>query len=194
VEAREQMRRAHPSAATAEFGYPAEGGAEFVHGEAPVTHGLVARGGLSPAADQGYPMTAEDGKLRGRHLKNFMRRSSTKLLRELRTIWRVAEFLRRYFRHPQYDRFRRSIERDGRGYDGLIPSGQYVWAFSDDGWMAEGVRKRASPAATAPSVDLFWPRECRKARAWQPSHLICLRHRAGQILEGHGPLRRRRRS
>jgi len=31
----------------AEFGYPAAGGAEFVHGEAPVTHRLLSEAGLS---------------------------------------------------------------------------------------------------------------------------------------------------
>ena len=31
-----------------DFGYAAEGGAEFVHGEAPVTHGLLREAGLNP--------------------------------------------------------------------------------------------------------------------------------------------------
>jgi monoamine oxidase len=41
LEARDRCGgRIHPLPA-ADFGYPAEGGAEFVHGEAPVTHGLL---------------------------------------------------------------------------------------------------------------------------------------------------------
>ena len=40
LEARERCGgRIHPLP-SAEFGYPAEGGAEFVHGEAPITHRL----------------------------------------------------------------------------------------------------------------------------------------------------------
>src|SRR3981081_147030 len=48
---------------SAEFGYPAEGGAEFVHGEAPVTHGLLREAALSLLPIQGTHWTAEDGKL-----------------------------------------------------------------------------------------------------------------------------------
>src|SRR5882724_9260228 len=56
VEARDRCGgRIYPMP-TAEFGYPAEGGAEFVHGEAPVTHGLLREAGAFAAADPGYPM------------------------------------------------------------------------------------------------------------------------------------------
>ena len=53
LEARNRCgRRIHPLPA-AEFGYPAESGAEFVHGEAPVTRGLLREAGLSPVPVQG---------------------------------------------------------------------------------------------------------------------------------------------
>src|ERR1700710_1989434 len=44
------------------FGYAAEGGAEFVHGEAPVTHGLLREAGLEVLPIQGTPRTMENGK------------------------------------------------------------------------------------------------------------------------------------
>src|SRR5258708_21762743 len=63
VEARDRCGgRIHPLP-TAEFGYPAEGGAEFVHGEAPVTHGLLREAGLSLLPIHGTQWTAEGGKL-----------------------------------------------------------------------------------------------------------------------------------
>ncbi|MFL6810603.1 MAG: FAD-dependent oxidoreductase, partial [Bradyrhizobium canariense] len=47
LEARERCGgRIHPLPAS-EFGYPADGGAEFVHGEAPVTRALLREAGLS---------------------------------------------------------------------------------------------------------------------------------------------------
>ncbi|MFK4592713.1 monoamine oxidase [Bradyrhizobium diazoefficiens] len=47
LEARERCGgRIHPLPA-AEFGYPADGGAEFVHGDAPVTRALLREAGLS---------------------------------------------------------------------------------------------------------------------------------------------------
>jgi monoamine oxidase len=47
----------------AEFGYPAEGGAEFVHGQAPVTNGLLREAGLSLLTIEGMQWTVEDGRL-----------------------------------------------------------------------------------------------------------------------------------
>src|SRR5712675_979065 len=44
-----------------EFGYRAEGGAEFVHGDAPVTCALVAKAGLSLIPTQGARRHAERG-------------------------------------------------------------------------------------------------------------------------------------
>jgi monoamine oxidase len=62
VEARDKCGgRIHPLP-SADFGYPAEGRAEFVHGEAPVTHGLLREAGLSLLPIQGTQWTVEDGK------------------------------------------------------------------------------------------------------------------------------------
>src|SRR6202795_5192995 len=47
----------------AEFGYPAEGGAEFVHGEAPVTRALLREAGLSLLPIEGMQRTVVEDKL-----------------------------------------------------------------------------------------------------------------------------------
>src|SRR5690348_17469149 len=61
LEARDRCGgRIHPLSA-AEFGYPAEGGAEFVHGEAPVTRGLLREAGLSSLPIQGRRWSADQG-------------------------------------------------------------------------------------------------------------------------------------
>src|SRR5215510_11560180 len=46
-----------------EFGYPAEGGAEFVHGAAPVTRALMREAGLALAPLEGSAWSAERGVL-----------------------------------------------------------------------------------------------------------------------------------
>jgi monoamine oxidase len=62
LEARDRCGgRIHPLP-SADFGYPAEGGAEFVHGEASVTHGLLREAGLSLLPIHGTQWTVEDGK------------------------------------------------------------------------------------------------------------------------------------
>src|SRR5579863_10767543 len=46
-----------------EFGYPAEGGAEFVHGAAPVTRALMREAGLSLLPRAGTRWSARTGAL-----------------------------------------------------------------------------------------------------------------------------------
>jgi monoamine oxidase len=63
LEARDRCGgRIHPLP-SAYFGYPAEGGAEFVHGEAPVTHGLLREAGPSLLLIHGTQWTVQDSRL-----------------------------------------------------------------------------------------------------------------------------------
>src|SRR3981189_2260916 len=121
LEARDRCGgRIHPLPG-AEFGYPAEGGAEFVHGEAPVTHGLLCEAGLSLLPIQGTQWTVEDGKFSRQDSQDPHEAELHKALQELKDDLTVAEFLRRHFAGPEYGRLRHSIERMVEGYDAADP-------------------------------------------------------------------------
>src|SRR3982074_1482432 len=75
----------------AEFGYPAEGGAEFVPGGAPGAPRLMRRAGCSQA------------------------------LGEVKADLPIAEFLETHFADRRYDKLRRSITRTVEGYDAADP-------------------------------------------------------------------------
>jgi monoamine oxidase len=135
---------------SADFGYPAEGGAEFVHGEAPVTHGLLREAGLSLLPIHGTQWTVEDGKFSREESRDPHEAELHKALQELKDDLTVAEFLRRHFAGPKYDRLWHSIERMVEGYDAADPERASILALRDE-WMADGVRKPASSAAMAPS-------------------------------------------
>ena len=61
LEARDRCGgRIYPLSAQ-EFGYPAEGGAEFVHGAAPVTRALMREAGLSLLPIEGTRWSARNG-------------------------------------------------------------------------------------------------------------------------------------
>ena len=63
LEARDRCGgRIHPLP-SAEFGYPAEGGAEFVHGKAPMTRRLLGEAGLSTLRIKGARWSVEKGVL-----------------------------------------------------------------------------------------------------------------------------------
>ena len=63
LEARDRCGgRIYPLPAS-EFGYAAEGGAEFIHGEAPVTHAVLDQAGLRLQTIEGQRWTFEGGTL-----------------------------------------------------------------------------------------------------------------------------------
>src|SRR6202790_3027763 len=142
LEARDRCGgRIHPLPA-AEFGYPAEGGAEFVHGEGPVTYDLLSEGELSLLPIQGTQWTMEDGKFSREESQDPHEAQLHKALQELKDDLTVAEFLRRYFAGPKYDRLRHSIERMVEGYDAADPERASILALREE-WMDGGRRTQA---------------------------------------------------
>src|SRR3977135_2595842 len=134
LEARDRCGgRIHPLH-TAGFGYPAEGGAEFVHGEAPVTHGLLREARLSLLPVQGTRWSAEDGKLVRGEPQEPPEAQLHKALQRLQNDLPVAEFLRQHFAGPEYDRLRRSIERTVEGYDAADQERASTLALREE-WM-----------------------------------------------------------
>jgi len=121
----------------AQFGYPAEGGAEFVHGEAPVTRSLLREAGISLLPIEGTRRTVMDGKLSTHDSLETYEANLHTALRELDDDLTVAEFLRRHFAGAEYDRLRRSVERMVEGYDAANPERASVLALRDE-WMGEG--------------------------------------------------------
>src|SRR5882757_5676356 len=151
--------RIHPLP-TAEFGYPAEGGAEFVHGEAPVTHGLLREAGLSLLPIQGTQWTAEDGKLSREGPQELHKAEFHKALRELKDDLTVAEFLRRYFAGHEYGRLRHSIERMVEGYDAADPERASTLALRDE-WMDGGDHAQARIVGGYGGLVEYLAAECR---------------------------------
>jgi monoamine oxidase len=142
LEARDRCGgRIHPLP-SADFGYPAEGGAEFVHGEAPVTHGLLREAGLSLLPIQGTQWTVEDGTFSREESQDPHEAELHKALQELKDDLTVAEFLRRHFAGPEYDRLRHSIERMVEGYDAADPERASTLALREE-WMDGGRNTQA---------------------------------------------------
>jgi monoamine oxidase len=119
-----------------EFGYPAEGGAEFVHGAAPVTRALMREAQLSllPRGG-GTRWRARTGKLLPNepsppHMGRFYQ-----ALSEVKADLPIAEFLETHFADRRYNELRRSIIRTVEGYDAADPRRVSTLAIRDE-WMA----------------------------------------------------------
>src|ERR1700736_20344 len=160
LEARDRCGgRIHPLP-SADFGYPAEGGAEFVHGEAPVTHGLLREAGLSLLPIHGTQWTGKDGTFSREESQDPHEAELHKALQELKDDLTVAEFLRRHFAGPEYDRLRHSIERMVEGYDAAAPERASTLALRDE-WMDGGRSKQARIAGGYGALLEFLTAGCR---------------------------------
>ncbi len=118
-----------------EFGYPAEGGPEFVHGAAPVTRALLREAKLSLLPRGGTRWSARTGKLLPNepsvpHMGRFY-----EALSEVKADLPIAEFLQTHFADRRYDDMRRSIIRTVEGYDAADPRRASTLALRDE-WMA----------------------------------------------------------
>lgn len=164
LEARDRCGgRIHPLPAS-EFGYAADGGAEFVHGEAPVTRGLAREAGLSVRTIGGTQWSF-DGKAFSR--ENPRDPYGDKLhaaVKELTDDLTVADFLRRHFAGPEYAGLRHAVERMVEGYDAADPERASTLALRDE-WMNDGHATQGRIDGGYGRLIDFLAAECRKSGA-----------------------------
>ncbi|MGH6981041.1 MAG: flavin monoamine oxidase family protein [Stellaceae bacterium] len=127
---------------SSEFGYRAEGGAEFIHGEAPVTKALareaalnlVRRSGDGERWDKrGGQLTDRDDDAPGFDLL-------PEKLAGLERDMPIARFLDENFGGDKFAALRRSIIRMTEGYDAADPNRASTFALRDE-WLGGGMRQ-----------------------------------------------------
>ena len=147
-----------------EFGYPAEGGAEFVHGAAPVTRAVMREAGLSLAPMTGTRWSARNGPLsRDEASPPHMDRLHRALI-ELKADLPIAEFLETHFAGPRYAALRRSIIGMVEGYDAADPRRASTFALRDE-WMGEGLEQQGRIAEGYGALIAFLAADCRRLGA-----------------------------
>jgi monoamine oxidase len=152
--------RIHPLPAS-EFGYAAEGGAEFVHGEAPLTRRLLREAGLSLQEIEGEQWSSDGTRLsRDPHDESHDAELQA-VLRDLKDDLPVAEFLRRHFAGDDYAPMRHSIERMVEGYDAADPERASTLALREE-WMAGGHAPQARIDGGYGGLVDFLAADCRR--------------------------------
>jgi monoamine oxidase len=163
-----------------EFGYPAEGGAEFVHGAAPVTRALMREARLSLSPIAGTRWSARTGFLSPDepsfpHAGRFYQ-----ALREVKADLPIAEFLETHFADRQYGELRRTVTRMVEGYDAADPRRASTFALRDE-WMGRGEGQQGRIAEGYGALIDYLISECRRYDA-----AIHLRAAVTAIDEGRG--------
>ncbi|MGY4301339.1 monoamine oxidase [Bradyrhizobium sp. i1.4.4] len=160
LEARERCGGRIDPLPASEFGYPADGGAEFVHGEAPVTRKLVREAGLSLQEIEGTQWSFDGTRLSHEDRHDPHEAELYAALGALRDDLTVADFLRSHFAGPGYDQLRHSIERMVEGYDAADPERASTLALREE-WMDGGHHAQARIVGGYGALIDFLASECR---------------------------------
>jgi monoamine oxidase len=161
LEARDRCGGRIDPLAAEEFGYPAEGGPEFVHGAAPVTRALMREARLSLQSRGGTRWSTRTGALSpAEPLMPHSARFYQALL-EVSADLPIAEFLEKQFGHRRYDELRRSIIRTVEGYDAADPRRASTLALREE-WMARDDGEHGRIAEGYGALIEYLASECRR--------------------------------
>jgi monoamine oxidase len=152
--------RIHPLPAE-QFGYPAEGGPEFVDGTAAVTRGLIREARLSLAPMQGTRWSTRSGTW-SRSTPGLPHADRLhEALAGLKHDLPMAEFLEQHFADRQFTELRREITRMLEGYDAADPARISTFALRDE-WMERGLGPQGRIAGGFGALVEFLATDCRR--------------------------------
>jgi monoamine oxidase len=101
-----------------EFDYPAQGGAEFVHGLAPIIKKLIKESGMTLIKMKGNMWNSNDDNFTDSNSEFILdERIFHRKLKELKKDIPINDFLNRYFPAKKYKDMRNYIVRLAEGYD-----------------------------------------------------------------------------
>jgi monoamine oxidase len=136
LEARERCGGRIHALPPGEFGYAAEGGAEFVHGDAPVTRALLREAGLSLQPMGGAHWSGRGGALTQDETSPPHAGRLYQALAAVTTDMPFSEFLEKHFGGAEYEQLRHSITRRVEGYDAADPHRVSTLALRDE-WLGQ---------------------------------------------------------
>jgi phytoene dehydrogenase-like protein len=132
----------------AEFGYRAEGGAEFIHGEATVTYGLLREAGLSWRPVEGARWNVKRGALSRDDANTPHSEALYGVLKKLTSDVTVTALLDRHFAGPEFTALRQCCGWS-RAMMRPILTGPVCWRSVTSGCTRGGARRRVLSMATA---------------------------------------------
>jgi len=144
-----------------EFGYPAEGGAEFVHGAAPVTRAVMREARLSLSPRGGTRWSTGTGTLLPDESLLPDAGRFYQALSEVKVDLPIADFLEAQFAERQYDRLRRAITRTVEGYDAADPRRASTLALRDE-WTARDDGQHGRIAEGYGALIAYLESDCRR--------------------------------
>jgi monoamine oxidase len=100
----------------ASFSQPVEAGAEFIHGDMPLTQSLLKQAGVSYYAVEGEMFHLKDGKFKKEHNTPGWHQLMQQM-KALKTDISLADFLTTYYNDEKHKALRKSVEGFAGGFD-----------------------------------------------------------------------------
>lgn len=119
-----------------DFGYPAQGGAEFVHGKAPITKALMKEAGLTYVPDDGEVWTVRNGEFSLNKGPFDANGSLKEKLNALTEDIPIFDFLQQNFTAEEDESFKNSIIKMVEGYDAADPKTISTFTLRDE-WLTK---------------------------------------------------------
>jgi monoamine oxidase len=117
LEAQERTGGKIKTVADEKFPFPIEEGPEFIHGDLPVTMGLLKEAGIPYISSDEKMLRIEDGKWREEDSFIEGWDEVIQRMKELKDDISLVEFMERYFKDDRYKKLRESIQRFAEGFD-----------------------------------------------------------------------------
>lgn len=143
------------------FGYIADAGAEFVHGEAPVTKGLIAEAGLTFTVTEGEMWSMRDGAPTRAQNVMSMQDLLTEKLKELQEDVPITEFLERYFKGKEFEELCESVIKMVEGYDAADPKRMSTFSLRDE-WLGGAEWKQGKIREGYAGLLSYLENECKR--------------------------------
>lgn len=149
---------------TSEFGYAAEGGPEFIHGDAPQTRSLLREAGLTISPIEGVRWNIRDGVFSKADSAAPDTGRLFQALTELESDLPVSEFIKRHFSGRQHGELRRVIMRMVEGYDAADPARASTFGLRDE-WVGRGLGNHGRVVGGYGALIEFLAAQCRRLGA-----------------------------
>lgn len=132
VEARDRIGGKIFTAHEKDFSVPLETGAEFIHGDLPLTKRLAKEAGIALLKGKGESWNLKDGVVEENDVFEEGGNELMDKLNNLEHDMSIAEFLDTYFSEPEYDSLRESILRFVEGFDAAEPTKVSAFALREE--------------------------------------------------------------
>ena len=142
------------------FEHPVEKGVEFIHGNLPLTLGLLKEGGIKYKPVKGEMVRVANNEWKTQDDFTLGWDEMIRSLNNIREDITVNEFLEQNYADEKYEELRRSVIRFAEGFDLADPSQASILALREE-WMGEEGEQYRIPGGYDQLVN-FLEKQCRE--------------------------------